>query len=62
MSKDIITAALDIKTTGQVTFDQRMIEIYISLWKDKKRIWHYEQRINLERAISMDPQRIHGIS
>lgn len=62
MSKDIITAALDIKTTGQVTFDQRMIEIYISLWKDKKRIWHYEQRINPERAISMDPQRIHGIS
>ena len=38
MSKDIIIAALDIKTTGQLTFDHRMIEIYISLRKDKKRI------------------------
>lgn len=38
MSKDIIIAALDIKTTSQLTFDYLMIEIYISLWKDKKRI------------------------
>lgn len=62
MNKDMIIAGLDIETTGLLTPDHRIIEIYISLWKDKKRIWQYEQRINPERAISTDSQRVHGIS
>lgn len=58
----MIIAGLDIETTGLLAPDHRIVEIYIGLWKDKKRIWQYEQRINPERAISADAQRVHGIS
>lgn len=58
----MIIAGLDIETTGLLTPDHRIIEIYIGLWKDEKRIWQYEQRIDPERGISADSQRVHGIS
>jgi len=58
----MILAGIDIETTGLLTSDHRIIEIYIGLWRDDKRIWHYEQRIDPERAISTDAQKVHGIS
>ena len=58
----MIIAGLDIETTGLLTPDHRIIEIYLGLWKDEKRIWQYEQRIDPERGISADSQRVHGIS
>jgi len=58
----MLLAGIDIETTGLLTPDHRIIEIYIGLWRDDKKIWHYEQRINPERAISVEAQRVHGIS
>jgi len=58
----MLLAGIDIETTGLLTPDHRIIEIYIGLWRDDKKIWQYEQRIDPERAMSAEAQRVHGIS
>ncbi|WLR90909.1 3'-5' exonuclease [Shinella zoogloeoides] len=58
-----IIAGLDTETTGIEVGDHRLIEIYIGLWKaDGTKIFAFEQRIDPERSIAVDAQRVHGIS
>lgn len=57
-----IIAGIDTETTGLLTPDHRIIEVYIGFWKGGKKIWNYEQRIDPQRAISADAQRVHKIS
>jgi len=60
----MIIAGLDTETTGLEPGDHRIIEIYIGLWDlaTQKRLFAYEQRIDPQRAILADAQRVHGIS
>lgn len=58
----MIVAGVDIETTGLLTPDHRIIEVYIGLWRDGNRIWEYEQRIDPQRSISAEAQRVHKIS
>lgn len=55
-------AGIDIETTGLLTPDHRIIEVYIGLWRDGKRVWEYEQRVDPQRSISAEAQRVHKIS
>jgi DNA polymerase-3 subunit epsilon len=57
-----IIAGLDWETTGKFEPDHRIIEAYIGLYRGGKRIWSYEQRIDPQRSISADAQRVHKIS
>lgn len=58
-----IIAQFDTETTGLEIGDHRFVEIYISLWnKEGKQLFAFEQRIDPERAIAVDAQRVHGIS
>ncbi len=58
----MIIAAYDIETTGLLTPDHRIIEVYIGLYRDGELIGEYEQRIDPQRAIAIDAQRVHGIT
>ena len=59
----MIIGGLDIETTGLEIGDHRIIEVYIGLWKpDGTKIFAFEQRIDPERSIAVDAQRVHGIS
>jgi DNA polymerase-3 subunit epsilon len=58
----MIIAGFDLETTGLLSPDHRIVEIYLDLWRDGKRIWKFEQRINPQRAIAADAQRVHGIT
>lgn len=58
----MIFAGMDIETTGFLTPDHRIVEIYIGLWRDKKLIFEYETRIDPMRASSEEAHRVHGIS
>lgn len=60
--KNLIIAGGDTETTGLLTPDHRLIETYTGLWRDGKKIFEYEQRIDPERSIAADAQRVHGIS
>lgn len=60
--KNLIIGGLDIETTGLLTPDHRIIEIYIGLWRDGKCIYIYDQRIDPQRAIGIEAQRVHGIT
>lgn len=57
-----VVAGLDIETTGLEIGDHRIIEVCLELWKDAKRIFRWEQRIDPQRSIAVDAQRVHGIS
>ncbi|WP_210334663.1 3'-5' exonuclease [Ensifer sp. ENS10] len=57
-----IIAGLDWETTGKLEPDHRIIEAYIGLYRGGTKIWSYEQRIDPQRSISADAQRVHGIS
>lgn len=58
-----LIAGIDIETTGLEPGDHRIIEIYIGLWRtDGTKAFSYEQRIDPQRAIAADAQRVHGIS
>lgn len=57
-----IFAGIDIETTGLLDPDHRIVEVYIGLWKDETFINALNQRIDPERSISADAQRVHGIS
>ncbi len=57
-----IIAGLDWETTGKNEPDHRIIEAYIGLYRSGKKIWEFEQRIDPQRSIAADAQRVHGIS
>jgi DNA polymerase-3 subunit epsilon len=59
-----LAAGYDIETTGLLTPDHRIIEVYVGLWDTttRKQVFTYEQRIDPERSIAADAQRVHGIS
>jgi len=59
----MLLAGLDTETTGLEVGDHRLIEVYIGLWKlDGTKVFAFEQRIDPERSIAVDAQRVHGIS
>lgn len=58
----MIELGLDIETTGLEIGDHRIIEIYLGLYKDEKLAFEFEQRIDPQRSIAVDAQRVHGIS
>jgi DNA polymerase-3 subunit epsilon len=58
---DPIIAALDIETTGLLSMDHRIVEIYLGLWRGGRKIWKYDQRIDPQRSIALEAQRVHGI-
>lgn len=59
----MLIAGYDIETTGLLTADHRIIELYIGLWRPNGTLaFQYEQRFDPQRAIAADAQRIHGIS
>lgn len=58
----MIVAGIDTETTGLLTPDHRIIEVYIGLWKDGRKVFQYDQRIDPQRAIAADAQKVHGIS
>lgn len=56
-------AGIDIETTGLEIGDHRIVELYIGLWRPTgELVYEYEQRIDPQRAIAADAQRVHGIS
>lgn len=57
-----ILAGIDIETTGLLSSDHRIIEVYIGLWRGAERIFEFDQRIDPQRSIAADAQRIHGIA
>lgn len=61
MSK-LIAAGIDTETTGLLASDHRIIEIHIALWRNGSKFWEYDQRIDPQRAISVEAQRVHGIT
>lgn len=58
----MIISGFDVETTGLEPGDHRVIEVYIGLWKDGKQVFEYERRVDPQRAIAADAQRVHGIS
>ena len=61
-SRVITLAGIDIETTGLLEPEHRIIEIYIGLWRAGKRVFEFEERIDPQRSIPAESQRIHGIS
>ena len=57
-----IIAGLDFETTGKLEPDHRIIEAYIGLYRGGTKIWSFEQRIDPQRSISADAQRVHKIA
>lgn len=60
----MIFAGLDIETTGLEFGDHRLVEVCVQLWDTDgdKLLDDYVQRINPQRSILADAQRVHGIS
>lgn len=59
---DLISAHYDIETTGLLDPDHRIIEIYIGLYKGRSLVWELNQRIDPQRSIGIEAQRVHGIT
>lgn len=57
-----IVAGIDLESTGLLSPDHRIIEYYIGLYKGTTKIFEYNQRIDPQRSIAADAQRVHGIS
>lgn len=58
-----IFAGVDIETTGLEPGDHRIIEVYVGLYReDGTKAFEYETRIDPQRGISADAQRVHGIT
>lgn len=59
---NIIVGGLDLETTGLSTPDHRIIETFTGLYKGEKELKRLDQRIDPERSIAADAQRVHHIS
>jgi DNA polymerase-3 subunit epsilon len=60
----MMIAGLDIETTGLTWGDHRIIEVYVGLWHSdtQARVNSLTLRINPERSIGIEAQRVHGIA
>ena len=59
----MIICGLDLETTGLLADDHRIVEVYAGLWRENGTLaFEYEQRINPQRAIAVEAQRVHGIT
>lgn len=58
----MIIGALDTETTGLSPADDRIIEVYVELVRGSASVFKYEQRIDPQRSISAEAQRVHKIS
>lgn len=60
----MIIAGADIETTGLAWGDHRIIEVYVGLWDLDTRALQDELniRIDPQRTIQIEAQRVHGIS
>lgn len=59
---DPIICAFDTETTGKLSEDHKIIEFYGCHWQTGKKIKEYYTRIHPERTISIEAERIHGIT
>lgn len=59
---DPILAAIDIESTGFLAPDHRIVEIHIGFYQNRKKVRDYEQRIDPQRGMPAEAQRVHGIS
>lgn len=59
---NLVVGGLDIETTGLDNPEHRIIETYTGLYKDKNRFFELDQRIDPQRSIAIDAQRVHHIS
>ncbi|MBA8881636.1 3'-5' exonuclease [Phyllobacterium myrsinacearum] len=57
-----IEAGIDIETTGLEKGDHRIIEVYAGLWSNGILKYEFNQRVDPQRSIAADAQRVHGIS
>lgn len=58
-----IVAGIDIETTGLLTPDHRIIEVYIGLYRDGKKLpVEYNQRLDPMRSIGAEAERVHHIN
>lgn len=57
-----IIAGIDLESTGLLSPDHRIIEYYIALYKGSTKIFEYNQRIDPQRSIGAEAQRVHGIT
>jgi DNA polymerase III epsilon subunit-like protein len=56
-------AGFDTETTGLEPGDHRIIEVYIGLWQpDGSKVFEWESRIDPQRSISVEAQRVHHIT
>ncbi|WP_062120320.1 3'-5' exonuclease [Aureimonas sp. AU40] len=64
MSNRVLLCGYDTETTGLEPGDHRFVEVYAGLWDlhTRKLVFEFNQRIDPQRAISADAQRIHKIS
>ena len=60
----MIIAGVDTETTGLTWGDHRFVELYVGLYDSDTRtkVDEYFTRVNPQRSIAIDAQRIHGIS
>lgn len=58
----MILAALDTETTGLSSADDRIIEVYVRLIRGSSALFTYDQRIDPQRSISAEAQRVHKIT
>lgn len=57
-----LIASLDTETTGFLAPDHRLIEVYIDLSRNGKSLFTYDQRIDPQRSIPIEAQRVHKIT
>lgn len=60
--KNLIIGGGDTETTGFLEPDHRFVELYTGLWRNGKKIFEFERKLNPERSIPLDAQRVHGIT
>jgi DNA polymerase-3 subunit epsilon len=60
----VLIAGFDSETTGLEPGDHRFVEVYAGLWRldTRARVFEFNQRIDPERSIPAEVQRIHGIT
>lgn len=56
-----LIAGLDLETTGLLTPDHRITEVYLGLWRANKKVWEFEARVNPQRSVSAEASRVTGI-
>lgn len=60
----MILAGFDLETTGFDPAEHRIVEAYVSLWdsETRKLLFEFDRRVNPQRSIPIEAQRVHGIT